>query len=112
NVPLGIAYKETIAEARLVLLAAAAGVEGVMKTPAPELVAKSLGDSSVNLEVRVWIDEASLERPIFFRVMEASKVALDEAGIEIPFPHLQLFIEDVREPVWAGAAKLAGRIPS
>ncbi len=112
NVPLGIAFKETIAEARLVLLAAAAGVEGVMTTPAPELVAKSLGDSSVNLEIRVWIDEASLERPIFFRVMEASKVALDEAGIEIPFPHLQLFIEDVREPVWAGAAKLAGRIPS
>lgn len=109
NVPLGIAFKEKIGEARRVLLDAAAGVEGVLASPAPEVVATGLEDSSVGLEIRVWIDEASLERPIFFRVMEASKVALDEAGIEIPFPHLQLFVEDVRPPVWAGAARLAGR---
>jgi small conductance mechanosensitive channel len=109
NVPLGIAYKERVAEARQVLLEAVAKVEGVMPIPAPDVVAAALGDSSVNLLVRVWIDQAAWERPVFYRVMEASKAALDEAGIEIPFPHLQLFVEDVRERVWSRAAGLMGR---
>jgi small conductance mechanosensitive channel len=108
NVPLGIAYKERIDEARRVLLAAAAKVDGVLDTPAPEVVATDLGASSVNLEVRVWIDDAAVERPVSYRVLEACKVALDGAGIEIPFPHLQLFVEDVRERVWTKAARFPG----
>jgi small conductance mechanosensitive channel len=112
NVPLGIGYKEQVTQAREVLLEAVRKVEGVMVSPAPDVVAEGLGDSSVNLLVRVWIDEAALERPVFYRVMEASKAALDEAGIEIPFPHMQLSVEDVREGVWARAADLMGRTGS
>jgi small-conductance mechanosensitive channel len=104
NVPVGIAYKEKIEEARQVLLKAVDGLEGVMTDPAPGVVATGLGDSSVNLEVRVWVDDAAHERQVFFRVLEASKVALDDAGIEIPFPHLQLFVDNVRKRVWKGAA--------
>ncbi len=109
NVPIGIAYKERIAEAREVILAAIRNVDGVMPQPEPDVVALSMGDSSVNLMVRVWIDEARDERPVFHRVMEASKVALDAAGIEIPYPHLQLFIESIRDEVWSGAAGALGR---
>lgn len=112
NVPVGIAYKERISEARRVLLDAVRRVDGVIPEPAPDVVARSLGDSSINLEVRVWIDDVAQERPVFFRVLEASKLALDEAGIEIPFPHLQLFVEDIRDPVVAKLEKfpaLAGR---
>jgi len=108
NVPIGIAYKEQIVQAREVLLAAVAGLEGVMAEPAPTVVVSELDNSSVNLLVRVWIDDACDERPVFHRVMEASKVALDRAGIEIPFPHLQLFVDDVREKVWADAARFPG----
>jgi len=106
NVPVGIAYKEQIAEARTVLLAAVGGLEGVMADPAPTVVVTELDNSSVNLLVRVWIDDACDERPVFHRVMEASKVALDRAGIQIPYPHLQLFVDDVRDRVWAKAARL------
>ena len=108
NVPIGIAYKEQIAQAREVLLSAVQGLEGVMAEPAPTVVVSELDNSSVNLLVRVWIDDACDERPVFHRVMEASKVALDRAGIEIPFPHLQLFVDDVREKVWADAARFPG----
>lgn len=106
NVPVGIAYKENIAQARAVLLEAVAGLEGVIPSPPPDVVAVKLGDSSVDLLVRVWIEHAYDERPVFFRVIEASKVALDAAGIEIPFPHLQLFVDDVHERVWKGATAL------
>jgi small conductance mechanosensitive channel len=108
NVPIGIAYKEQIAQARDVLLAAVSGLQGVMSKPEPTIVVIELDSSSVNLLVRVWIDDACDERPVFHSVMEASKVALDKAGIEIPYPHLQLFVDDVRDKVWAKAAAFPG----
>lgn len=108
DVPIGIAYKEDVAAARAVLLRAAAGLEGVARDPAPDVVVVGLGNSSVDLRLRVWIDDAAHEQPVFFRVVEAAKGALDAAGIEIPFPHLQLFVEDIRERVWQGLS----RIPS
>ncbi len=107
NVPVGIAYKERIAEARQVLLPAVGTVPGVLDRPAPEVIASGFGDSSVNLEVRVWIDNPAQERRTYFAVIEAAKMALDEAGIQIPFPHLQLFVDDVSDRVWAGASRLA-----
>ena len=73
-----------------------------MANPAPQVVVTALGASSVDLQVRVWIARASDEPPVRCAVVEASKLALDAAGIEIPFPHLQLFVEDVRGPVWKG----------
>ncbi len=108
NVPVGIAYKENIPQAREVLLKAAGSIEGVLDDPAPAVVVTELGNSSVNLEVRVWIAEASDERRVFFATLEACKLALDEAGIEIPFPHLQLFVDTVEDSVWQGAAALIG----
>ncbi|MDH5234734.1 MAG: mechanosensitive ion channel family protein [Gemmatimonadota bacterium] len=104
-VKIGIAYKERIAEARAVLLESIKGVEGAMTDPAPDVVSRSLGDSSVNLEVRVWVDDPSIERPVGARLVEACKVALDAAGIEIPFPHQQLFVEDINDRVWEKAAR-------
>jgi small conductance mechanosensitive channel len=106
NVPVGIAYKEQIADARRVLLPVAQRIPGVVTSPGPEVVATALGASSVDLEVRVWTDDPALERRLHLQVLEASKSALDEAGIQIPFPHLQLFVDDVSERVWAGASRL------
>lgn len=95
NVPVGIAYKESISAARDVLLPAVRAIPGVLTDPAPDVVAAGLGASSVDLSVRVWISDAAIERPTFFRVVEASKHALDAAGIEIPFPQVQVSFDDI-----------------
>jgi small conductance mechanosensitive channel len=99
DVPVGIAYKESIPDARKVLLDAASGVTDVIDHPAPSVVVDELSGSSVNLTVRVWVENAEREKPVFFLVLEASKLALDAANIQIPFPHLQLFWDDVEERV-------------
>jgi small conductance mechanosensitive channel len=99
DVPVGIAYKENIPGARKVLLDAVSRVENVIEHPAPSVVVEELGGSSVNLLVRVWIENAEEERSIFFAVLEASKLALDAANIQIPFPHLQLFWDDIEDRV-------------
>jgi small conductance mechanosensitive channel len=104
DVPIGIAYKENILEAREVVLAAVREIDGVAAEPAPDVVVTALSDSSVNMDVRVWINEASREQPVYFRVIEASKLALDRADIEIPYHHLQLFIENIEESVLKQAA--------
>jgi small conductance mechanosensitive channel len=99
DVPIGIAYKERVDAAREALLAAARADREVLDDPGAEVIVTELGGSSVNLQIRVWIADAAEERGVFARVLEASKRALDEAGIEIPFPHLQLFVEDLRPRV-------------
>lgn len=104
DVPVGIAYKEDIGAAREALLAAVSGLADVAAKPAPDVVAVELGDSSVNLRVRVWIDDAAREQPVSFAVVEAAKKALDAAGIQIPFPHLQLFVDQVDRRVFDGLA--------
>ncbi len=107
DVPIGIAYKEYIPEARRVVLEAVRGLDEIQKTPEPDVVVTEMADSSINMNVRIWIKTAARELPIKYQVLEACKLALDKAGIEIPFPHLQLFVDNVEDRVWEKAAKLA-----
>jgi small conductance mechanosensitive channel len=99
DLPIGIAYKEDTYAARKVLLEAMAEVEGVMKDPAPDVVVEACGSSSVDLKLRIWIEDAGLRQSVYFSAMEAGKRALDDADIQIPFPHLQLFWDDVQQRV-------------
>ncbi len=104
TVPIGIAYKESIDNAREVLLVGPNNDPRICRTPAPEVIVHDCGDSSINLQLRFWIEDESIEHRIGYEMMEKSKKALDAAGIEIPFPHLQLFLEDTK-----ALGKLASR---
>jgi small-conductance mechanosensitive channel len=108
---LGISYQENVAEARRVLLEAVRVLPDVLAIPRPDVVVTQLGDSSVNLDIRVWIDDPGDEPPVRNAVLEASKNALDAAGIEIPFPHLQLFFDEIRPPVWKELERLISTRP-
>lgn len=83
---VGIAYGESIDRAREVLLEAAAAIPDVRTQPAPTVVVDELADSSVNLLVRLWVDDPGTDPAFRFVLTEACKKALDEAGITIPFP--------------------------
>ncbi len=90
NIPVSIGYKEDIDQARNVLLERIRKVDLVLADPAPRVVVKNLGDSTVDLWILVWIEDAKNEKPVFYRVLEEAKKALDQANIEIPFPQLDL----------------------
>ena len=62
-----------------------------MPEPAPKVVVSGLGGSSVNLLLRPLCDAANA-KTLEMQLLEAAKIALDAAGIEIPYPH-QVTIE-------------------
>ncbi len=93
RVPLGIAYKESIDAAREIMLGTTAGDERILSEPPPLVIVQQLGDSSVDMELRFWTKDPWDLFSLKWEYVEKCKKALDEAGIEIPFPHLQLFLE-------------------
>lgn len=93
NVPVSIAYKESIDAARGALLEVVNRDARILQSPAPEVVVAECAPSSVNLVLRFWISDESIERRITYEYNETAKKALDAAGIEIPFPHVQLMLE-------------------
>lgn len=96
RVPFGIAYKESPTEARAAVLALTEGDARLHPDHAPSVVVTELGDSSVNLELRLYLKDGHLEVPVKLDYQERVFDALKEAGIEIPFPHLQLFIDEAK----------------
>jgi small conductance mechanosensitive channel len=94
GIPLGIAYQEDTREARRVLLEAVQGHELLLDKPEPKVVVTALAESSVDLELRVWLRDPYMEREATFEMIELAKIALDEAGIEIPFPQRTLHLPE------------------
>ena len=88
---VGIAYEADIDQARQVILDAVKNNEYVVDDPAPGVSVAELGDSSVNLAVRPWVESASYA-PASHSINECVKKALDAAGISIPFPQRDVHI--------------------
>lgn len=93
RIGVGIAYKEYIPKAQKVLLHVVKNDSRFLTEPAPKVVVAEIADSSINLELHVWIKNPNDEIPLSYELNLKIKLALDEAGIEIPFPHRQIFVE-------------------
>jgi small conductance mechanosensitive channel len=93
DVPVTLANHESVDKARRVLLAAATAVESVASSPAPDVVVQALGTAGLDLLVRVWIDDAALERPVLCQVTEACKIALDREKVQIASAQIQLLLD-------------------
>lgn len=83
---VGIAYKDDIDKAISVMKdAIRKNVTYALMEPEAQFWVTELGDNSVNIKVLVWTprDDLISVNPVMLKVL---KNALDEAGIEIPFP--------------------------
>jgi small conductance mechanosensitive channel len=82
----GIGYDEDIKKAKEVFMAVLKNNPNVLQEPAPTVNVLALADSSVNFAVRPWATPENYWN-VYFSVTEEVKLALDLAGIEIPYPH-------------------------
>ena len=83
---IGVSYDADIKQTKEVLLEVLTSNPKVLKDPAPAVTVSELADSSVNFAVRPW-SKTEHYWDVYFEVTENVKIALDKAGIEIPYPH-------------------------
>lgn len=86
DITFGVSYDADIKQTKEVLLGVLKGNNLVLKDPEPSVHLVKLNDSSVDYEVRAWVKGVDYWA-VYFDIMERTKIALDDAGIEIPYPH-------------------------
>lgn len=92
----GISYDADIDVAIQAMTAAAAADKRVYKDPAPWAKVVNLGESSVDIELRVWSDYNDM-RNIKVDISQPVKAALDAAGVGIPYPHEVVIKQKVKK---------------
>ncbi|MED5526510.1 mechanosensitive ion channel family protein [Gallaecimonas pentaromativorans] len=82
---VGISYGDSLEAGLTVLTELAQSEERVMKDPAFQVMVQSMGDSSVNLQLRLW---SSVDNywPLYWDMNRRIKEQIEAAGLTIPFP--------------------------
>ena len=87
----GVAYDEDIDKAREIITKVIADHAHILNDPAPFIEVETLNDSSVDFLVRPFC-KGEHYFDVLYSVPELVKKALDEAGVEIPFPHRKVIL--------------------
>ena len=94
HIPVGISYASDLNKAVTLAVTAAMNIDRVLKVPEPKCLITEFGDSTVNLELRVWINDpkngfGNLKNAIFSAIWDS----FHDNGIEIAFPQRDLHIK-------------------
>jgi small-conductance mechanosensitive channel len=89
---VGVAYGTDPARAEKVLAGVVKANPNVLEDPAPSVYFMGFGDSSLNFEIRAYVDATSKRLRTTHELNTAIAAALAQAGIEIPFPQRDIHI--------------------
>ena len=100
KIPLGVSYKSDLHKAIALVIEAAQEIERVLDEPKSICLVKGFGDSSVDLEARIWIEDpqngiANVKSAVLLRIWDK----FHENGIEIPFPQRDLHLKSGAEAI-------------
>jgi len=97
DVAVGTEYSADLDRTREVLMEVARDVEGRLPEEDPVVYLNELGSSSINWAIRVWTTTADFWA-VRERLTRNVKVALDNAGIGIPFPQMDIHLDRTDQP--------------
>lgn len=94
GIPVGVSYKEDIEKIKSLMINIAEKNAEVLSTPKPLVFLRAFGDSSINLELRAWIEDPSkgysrIKSDLMFSIWRAFK----EENIIIPYPQRDVHIK-------------------
>lgn len=92
DLTIGISYESNIKHAKAIIEGLFTADERILTTPAPVVVVKELADSSVNLAIHPWVQNADYGG-VLYALTEQIKSAFDDNNIEIPYPHVEARIK-------------------
>ncbi len=91
DMTFGVGYDDDIDKVRTAIKEVIEADPRVHKEPAPVIVVGALADSSVNFNVRPWVNTSDYW-PVYWDLTEAIKKRFDKEGISIPFPQRDVHI--------------------
>ena len=91
DIKVGISYDADIRHAREVIMKVLEEDPAVLSSKDRRVFVEELADSSVNLNVRCWADNDEYWE-CKWRITEKVKYALDDAGISIPYPQMDVHL--------------------
>lgn len=93
---VGIGYADDISEAKSEIMQALDRADSVSKQASPTVIAVNLGDSTIDLVVRWFINDGTQANKVssIDQVLIEIKTALDKAGIDMPFPVRTIDLSD------------------
>jgi len=86
DLTFGIDYDDDINKAIGIIIRIADADDRIMRDPEPFARVVNLGDSSIDIQSRTWV-QASDYWAVRFDLLQRIKEAFDEQGISIPYPH-------------------------
>ncbi|MBL4871086.1 MAG: mechanosensitive ion channel family protein [Robiginitomaculum sp.] len=86
DMDFGVSYDADLNKSIAAILSVTKGDKRILKDPAPWAKVTNLGDSSVDIQLRMWCVPSD-HRRIKMDISQRVKNALDSAGIDIPYPH-------------------------
>jgi small conductance mechanosensitive channel len=93
DIDVGISYGSNIKKAKELVFEVMKNNPLVLEEPAPNVIVKELGDSSIDLGVRPWAKNEDFWT-MRSNIIEEIKIAFDANGIEIPFPQRDVHIKN------------------
>jgi small conductance mechanosensitive channel len=96
NLDVGISYSSNIDKAIKIVEGILEKDERILKDPKPQIVVKSLGDSSVNIAVRPSLKKEDYWA-VYFDTIKKIKEEFDNNGIVIPFPQRDVWIKESKK---------------
>ena len=108
HLPVGISYGSDVDRAIEILLEAADETSRVIKSPAPRVLIKGFGDSSIDLELRAWIADSeqgvsNVASEVYYLIWKKFQ---EDDSVEMPFPQRDVHIvSDVRMKEIEGPAE-------
>ncbi len=96
NLPVGVSYESDLEKARDLMLEVAQATPRVLMDPKPSCLLMGFGDSTINLELRIWINDPQngvnrVKSELNWGIWKAFR----EHGIELPFPQRDIHVKNV-----------------
>lgn len=95
EIAVGVAYESDPEQVRSILLECAKAHAAVSRWPAPMVVFKDFGPSSLDFELRVYLDNVELKGVVASDLRFAIFRAFSEQGVEIPFGQSEVRLRDI-----------------
>ncbi len=93
---MGVSYNDNIDVAQETLQKVMEADDRVLKDPAPTTMVMNLGASSVDINMRFWVNNSDYWA-VLFDTNKAAKIAIEAAGCSIPYPQQDVHMHTVEK---------------